>query len=106
MTTAAEARRQFEREDLARRFPYRRKSNGYIVGFEQALYNSQTLERIWWIGKPWRRIELLVTDHIWKREIDRESRSWSLDLHFGFRGWGVTWSLIHSPGYGYEEERL
>jgi hypothetical protein len=61
-------------------------------------------EEIRWIGKPWRRIELLTQRHYWKGEQTEVNRT--LSFHLGRRGGGfnATLTLSHDH-YDYSEER-
>lgn len=101
MRTAEE--REAERVALHEQFP---SQAGHIgpLGFEMSLSNSM-YEKLYWVGKPWRRLEIIVHDLVWKGEIDKQARTWNLDLHLGFRDWGMTWSLFHSPGADYSDDR-
>jgi len=45
-----------------------------------------------WIGKPWRRIELLTVRDFWKGE--EVGRSRALTIHFGLRRLGLGFTLI------------
>lgn len=58
-----------------------------------------------WVGKPWRRIELLTRRHFWKGEQCAVERD--LTLHLGSRKFGlfVTLILSRQPGYDYSEDR-
>lgn len=61
-----------------------------------------------WIGKPWRRITLIVDDFYWKGE--RSERTWDVSFHLGFHVLGIflNWSIAHSHSAGYDyysEER-
>lgn len=75
---------------------------GHEVGTD---YGNGHVESIHWIGKPWRRIELLVNDFWWKGE--RTERTWDLTFHLGFRrlGFFLHWTIARSRGYDYSEER-
>lgn len=62
------------------------------------------VESQYWIGKPWRRVTLLVNDFYWKGE--RSERSWDLTVHIGFRrlGFGASWIIFRSLPMDYTEE--
>jgi len=52
----------------------------------------QTRETTRWIGKPWRRIELLTNRHFYKGEQVGQDRD--LTLHLGLRRLGLSVTLI------------
>lgn len=55
-------------------------------------YNSWgQRERSWWVGKPWRRIELSVYG-------EGEYREWDFTINLGIPrfGWHIHWTLVRS----------
>jgi hypothetical protein len=76
-----------------------------VIGRETNDDGQGMVQTLRWIGKPWRRIELLVSEFYWKGEL--AERSWDLTLHLGSRrlGWAVTWSISRSAVMDYSEER-
>jgi len=52
----------------------------------------QTRETIRWIGKPWRRVELLTLRHFYKG--GQVSQNRDLTLHLGLRRLGLSVTLI------------
>lgn len=63
-----------------------------MIGRQDTRYFGQReRERSWWIGKPWRRIELTVFG-------EGEYREWQLSFSLGVRrfGWKVNGSLVRS----------
>lgn len=57
-----------------------------------------------WIGKPWRRIELLTQRHFWRGEQTEVNRR--LTLHLGRKRGGFSVTLVLSRDhYDYFEER-
>ena len=72
---------------------------------DTAYFGADQPEQIRWIGKPWRRVELL-TQRVFYRgeEIDRTR---TLSIHFGLRrlGFGITISLVKASVLDYSEER-
>ena len=61
-------------------------------------------EDLHWIGKPWRRVELLTHRHYWKGEQVDADRT--LSFHIGFRklGLGFTFTVIKASVLEYSEE--
>jgi len=58
-----------------------------------------------WIGKPWRRVELLTHRHFWQGEQIEVDRT--LTLHLGRKRGGFSVTLILSRDhYDYSEETL
>lgn len=57
-----------------------------------------------WIGKPWRRVELLIHRFFYKGEM--VDRTWDLTFHLGLRrlGVGFTFSVIRSRSLDYSDE--
>lgn len=93
---------EVERRRLQVKFPdldYRRLK----VSRERVIFNNQSIQDSRWIGKPWRRISLLVNYYIWKGEASLDS--WSFSLHFRIFGLMFLWDITRAPGYDYEEER-
>ena len=78
----------------------------FLVGREvspETEFNSLREEQAW-IGKPWRRIELLTQRHFWKGEQTEVNRT--LTLHLGRKRGGFNVTLILSRDhYDYSEER-
>jgi hypothetical protein len=77
-----------------------------IVGREDsAIFGSDSREEIRWIGKPWRRVELLTHRTFWKGEEIDTTRD--LSFHLGLRrlGFGVTLSFAKATVLDYGEER-
>lgn len=63
---------------------------------DEASYGQR--ERSWWVGKPWRRIELNVFG-------EAEFREWELNVNLGCRRFGWHWSAsITRSFYDYSEE--
>lgn len=78
-----------------------------LVGREDsAVFGSDSREEIRWVGKPWRRIELLTNRTFWKGEEIDTTRD--LSFHLGMRrlGFGVTVSFTRQAVMDYGEERL
>jgi len=61
-------------------------------------------ERSWWVGKPWRRVEVYRRDAFYKGE--RIDRSWDVAIHLGCRRLGVGLELraFRAVGMDYSEE--
>jgi hypothetical protein len=82
------------------------KGASMLVGrsFSPAEDWSPSSEETRWIGKPWRRVELLVTRSFWKGEQVDVSRD--LSFHVGFRrlGLGFTFSITKQSHLDYSEE--
>lgn len=73
--------------------------------FSPATNWSPTSEDSRWIGKPWRRVELLTTRYFYKNspvDVDRD-----LTVHVGFRRLGIGFTFIASKAsyIDYSEER-
>ena len=68
--------------------------------------DNDSLEEIRWIGKPWRRIELLTNRYFYKGEQIEAIRD--LTFHIGSRRLGVfaTVILSRNRGFAYEDEPL
>jgi hypothetical protein len=68
------------------------------VGFAEVDYDydlqkrPQTRQTLRWIGKPWRRIELLTHRHFYKGE--QVGRGRDLSLHLGLHRFGLCVTLI------------
>lgn len=61
-------------------------------------------EHLRWVGKPWRRIELLTHRHYWNGEQTEVDRT--LTMHLGRKRGGLSATLALSlDGYDYSEER-
>lgn len=65
---------------------------------------SPVHEETRWIGKPWRRIELLTRRHFYKGEQVDVGRD--LTVHVGSRrlGFGVTLIVMRQRGFDYSDE--
>jgi hypothetical protein len=64
-----------------------------IVGrADSSLFGSDSREERRWIGKPWRRVELLTTRTYWKGEEVDTARD--LTFHFGLRWLGLAFTFI------------
>lgn len=77
-----------------------------LIGREDSnVFGQDTHKASRWIGKPWRRAELLTHRHTWLGKTTVTDRD--LTLHLGSRrlGVAVTLSLTWSPGTDYSEER-
>lgn len=57
-----------------------------------------------WIGKPWRRVELVVQDYL--HDGERYARDWWVTLSVGSirLGWHFHATLTRSPGFDYSDE--
>lgn len=68
-------------------------------------FQRDHLEQIRWIGKPWRRIELLVNRHYWRGDQAEVNRD--LTFHLGSRRLGVyvQFAIGRIPGLDYSEDR-
>lgn len=78
---------------------------GWLVGREDSsLFGADAREERRWIGKPWRRVELLTNRHFWKGEECSLTRD--LTLHLGLRrlGFGLTVSFHRADVLDYSEE--
>jgi len=77
-----------------------------IVGRQVSgpLYNGDMEENIAWIGKPWRRLELLVQRTFWKGEC--VDRTWTASASLGLRrlGWHLHIALTRQVGQDYSDE--
>lgn len=75
-----------------------------LIGHETSADGNGMVESAHWIGKPWRRVELLVNDFYWKGV--RSDRTWDLSLSLGFRRLGLFfhWSMARSRGFDYSDE--
>ncbi len=83
-----------------------RSGSRWPLGFAESPETdwSQTRETNRWIGKPWRRIELLTNRNFYKgREVGRNR---DLTVHFGLRrlGIGVTLILMKVDALDYSDE--
>ena len=58
-----------------------------------------------WIGKPWRRLELLINRHFWQGEL--VERNWTASVTLGLRrlGWTLQFSLTRDQVQDWSEER-
>ncbi len=57
-----------------------------------------------WVGKPWRRIEVVTRTYTWKGETEVTDRT--VQLHLGSRRLGLAMTLILSrTQYDYSEEQ-
>lgn len=76
-----------------------------LVSREVTDWPGDVQEDIAWIGKPWRRIERLVTRYFYKGEQVGENRD--LTLHIGSRRLGRSVTLIFAKHdcLDYSEER-
>lgn len=76
-----------------------------MIGRYDILWNqNDQRERCWWIGKPWRRVELLMQDVFWRGErVDRTTTS-SLTIGFRRLGWHLHISLTRAVGMDYSDE--
>src|SRR5437763_1573026 len=65
--------------------------------------SNEMREETRWIGKPWRRIELLRHRYFYKGENFTTERT--LSIHLGSRRLGLflTLILVRAPGYDYSE---
>lgn len=60
------------------------------------------LETTWWIGKPWRRVELVVRD---VKCAPGQYREWDLTITLAVPRWGWHWHTeIKRSFYDYGEE--
>jgi hypothetical protein len=76
-----------------------------FVGREDSnVFGSDHLEQQRWIGKPWRRINLLTNRTYWKGEQVDVTRD--LSFHIGFRRLGLflTFSVARQVGFDYSDE--
>lgn len=76
-----------------------------IIGREDwSAFGPDGREERRWIGKPWRRIELLRHRSFYKGEEVECARD--LSFHFGFRrlGLGFTFTVIKANYLDYSEE--
>lgn len=62
------------------------------------------VEEIRWIGKPWRRVELLTNRFFWKGEQVDVTRD--LTFHAGLRRLGLafTFTVIRTASFDYTDE--
>lgn len=76
-----------------------------LIGREVTDYPGDTQEDVTWVGKPWRRIERLVTRYFYKGEQVGENRD--LTVHLGSRRFGRSVTLIFGKHdcLDYSEER-
>lgn len=77
----------------------------HIVGREDSsVFGPDGREERRWVGKPWRRIELLTNRYFWKGT--EHDRSRDLTFHFGFRrlGLGFTFIVSTASRLDYSEE--
>lgn len=67
-------------------------------------FGSDHIEELRWLGKPWRRIELMTNRFFWKGEQTEVTRD--LTLHIGFRrlGLGFTFSVMKASVLDYGDE--
>lgn len=74
-----------------------------MIGHATSTFAGQT-ETTHWLGKPWRRLELLVTDTFYKGE--RVDRTYHASAHLGLRrlGWAFTASVTRQRPLDYSEE--
>jgi hypothetical protein len=79
---------------------------GWPVGLGSNTVSGEvsTREEICWVGKPWRRVELLTQRYFWngvETEVNR-----TLTVHLGWPRFGLSVSLTLSRDhYDYSEER-
>lgn len=79
------------------------KSSRWPIGRERMPDGNGMVEEMAWVGKPWRRIELLTHRFFWKGEETERSRT--LTFHLGQRHGGFNITLILARGhYDYSEE--
>ena len=73
-----------------------------MIGHNEVTYWDGPRERSWWIGKPWRRLEVLRQDHLYKGEVT--STTWDVTLHVAlFRRIAFTFSLLRDSWIDYSE---
>lgn len=76
-----------------------------MIGYERSpSYDGSIVEICRWIGKPWRRIELLSNEYWHKGEM--VERTWDLSFSIGLRRIGVFfhWNISRSRGFDYSDE--
>ena len=73
---------------------------------DSSVFGANQREEIRWIGKPWRRVELLTNRVFDKGEQIDVTRD--LTFHIGFRrlGIGLTFSIVRASYLSYDEDRL
>lgn len=77
------------------------------IGYEgSGVFGSDSIQRQWWIGKPWRRAEVMLTDSYYRGE--RVDRVTDVSLHIGSRRLGIhaTIMLGHQTAMDYSESPL
>lgn len=76
-----------------------------IIGrADSNVFGPDNREEVRWIGKPWRRIELVTHRYIYKGKQHDVTRD--LTFHFGLRrlGFGITLSFVKSGYLDYGDE--
>ena len=76
-----------------------------MVGRYCYRYNGESQEEAaTWIGKPWRRLELLRTRTFYKGKCVDTQRTWSLNLGSVRLGLHLNVSLTRAVGADYSDE--
>lgn len=65
---------------------------------------SPQRERCWWVGKPWRRVEVEVTDTYYRGEMIDRVIHFQVGLGLRRLGWHFSWSATRSVGSDYSED--
>ena len=76
-----------------------------MIGREDSsFFGADSREERRWVGKPWRRIELLTNRHFYKGEEVETTRD--LSFHIGLRrlGVGITFAVVRANVLDYSEE--
>jgi hypothetical protein len=76
-----------------------------LIGYERSSpFGRENVEHAWWIGKPWRRVELLVHDIYFRGA--RVDRSYDLSVHLGILrlGLGGELRVFYAAGFDYSDE--
>lgn len=77
---------------------------GRAISRSKQSRDSEQVESSWWVGKPWRRVEMLVLDSYFNGE--RSCREFTVSVGLGSRrfGWHMAGSLTRAPGFDYSDE--
>lgn len=80
-----------------------------LIGREDSqVFGADSLEERRWIGKPWRRLELMTNRTFWRGEEVDGSRSRDMSVHIGLRrlGIGLTLAVTKAPCLDYDDDSL
>lgn len=76
----------------------------FVAHSDEKGYSDGVRERSWWIGKPWRRVELLRIDSFYRDELVDSQYVLSVSLGSSRLGWHVHGALTRAVGMDYSDE--